>query len=93
MIETLLAGVVVAVCAALMLRLLIGDVRRHRLDAAVSRRWRNARLRVRDAWQWRSVRRNAAREAEDAIRRASQGAKREGNVIRPKQFESPKKPH
>jgi hypothetical protein len=93
MTEILLAGGVVAVCAVLLLRLLLGDVRRHRLDAAVSRRWRSARLGVREAWQWRSVRRNAAREAEDAIRRARQGAKRDGNVIRPKQFESPKKPH
>lgn len=93
MIQTLLAGAVVAVCAVLLLRLLIGDVRRHRLDAAVARRWRVVKLSAREAWQWRGVRRSAAREAEDVIRRARHGAKRDGNVIRPKQFESPKKPH
>lgn len=93
MIQTLLAGAVVAVCALLMLRLLIGDVRRHRFDAAVARRWRSAKLRVREAWQWRGVRRHAAREAEDVIRRAKHRARREGNVIRPEQFESPRKPH
>jgi len=93
MIEIVLAGGVVAVCAALLLRLLIGDVRRHRFDAAVSHRWRRSRMRLRDAWQWRSVRRSAAREAQDAIRRARHRAQHDGNVIRPKQFESPKKPH
>lgn len=93
MIETLLAGGVVAVCALLLLRLMIGDVRRYKLDAAVLRRWRSVQRRLREAWQWRAVRRAAAREAEDVIHRARHGARRDGNVIRPKQFESPKKPH
>lgn len=99
MIESLLAGAVVALCVVLLLRLLLGDVRRHRLDTAVLRRWRTTRLRAREAWQWRGVRRRALRETEDVIRRARQSPKREGegegkdNVIRPKQFESPRKPH
>ncbi|HEU4459163.1 MAG TPA: hypothetical protein VFR90_08585 [Methylibium sp.] len=93
MIEIWLAGAVLAVCVVLLVRLVVGDVRRHRFDAFVARRWQALRTRLREGWQWRGVRRRAAREADEAIRRARHKAKRDGNVIRPEQFESPKKPH
>jgi hypothetical protein len=35
----------------------------------------------------------AAREAEQAIRRAQRNVQRDGNVIRPDSFKGPRKPH
>ncbi len=51
------------------------------------------RLLARRLWFWRTHRRSAAREAEDAIRRAQRKVQREGNVIRPDSFKGPRKPH
>jgi hypothetical protein len=47
----------------------------------------------RRVWFWRSHRRTAAREAEEAIRRAQSKVRRDGNVIRPDSFKGPRKPH
>ena len=44
-------------------------------------------------WFWRAHRQHAAREAEEAIRRAQRKVKRDGNVIRPDSFKGPRKPH
>ena len=44
-------------------------------------------------WFWRAHRQRAAREAENAIRRAQRSVERDGNVIRPDSFKGPRKPH
>ena len=92
MIEPVLAGLVLAVCAVLGVRLLIGARRRQRFDAAL----RRGLLRLRHtagAWRrWRSARRDAeqaARVADEAIRRARRRSEREGNVYTPKEFRKP----
>jgi hypothetical protein len=100
-IEALFAGVVLAVCAVLMLRLLLGAKRRARFDAAVRRAWSRWRSFADAAWHWRSRRREAERAAEAAIRRArgreasGNGAdgEWEGNVYKPKSFRKPRKLH
>jgi hypothetical protein len=92
-IEKVFAGVALAVCAALLLRMAVSERQRVRLDAAWERALRRSRQLARRAWFWRAHRRRATREAEDAIRRARQSVKRDGNVIRPDSFKGPRKPH
>jgi hypothetical protein len=89
MIERVLAAVVLAVCAAMLLRLLIGQRRRYRLDAALRRSWFRLRHAAVSARRWRSSRREAARVANDAIRRASRRGDWDGNVNTPKSFRKP----
>lgn len=93
MIEKVLAAIALAVCAALLLRMALPERQRWRVDAA----WRSAvmrgRLLARRIWFWRSHRQAAAREAEEAIRRAQRKVQRDGNVIRPDSFKGPRKPH
>ena len=97
MFEKMFAALALAVCAVLLLRLLIGERRRYRFDAAARRVWVALRrfglwLRRSGAWlyHWRSSRRNAAQAAEEAIRRA-RGADGswDGNVYKPKSFRKP----
>ena len=88
------AGVVLAVCALLLLRLLIGAERRQRVDAAL-RRWAlTARRHLFLMWHWRASRRAAARVAEETIRRARRkdvpaDGEWDGNVYKPKSFRKP----
>lgn len=89
MIEKVLAGVALAICAGMLLRMLIGARRRARLDAGLRRFWLGLRARVIATWRWRSARKEAERVAEDAIRRARDGVQRDGNVYRPKSFKRP----
>lgn len=70
MIEKLFAAIVLAACAVLMLRLLLGPRRRARFDAAARRLWSRIGHAADGAWHWRGRRRTAARAAEEAIRRA-----------------------
>lgn len=92
--ESLLAGGVLAVCVLLLLRLLLGVPRRARIDAAMARAANGVRRRVLRLWRLPAQRRAAAREADEAIRRAARTeARREGNVIRPEAFREPRKPH
>ena len=94
LIEKLFAGAVVLFCVALLLRQFIGARRRGRLDAVLGRQWRRVRDRVLRVWRWPAARRRAQREAEAAIRRArGDGARRDDNVIRPKQFGKDRKLH
>ena len=105
MIEKLFAGIVLAVCAVLMLRLLIGARRRARFDAAVRRAWGRLRWFLDTVWHWRSRRRAAQRAADAVIRRArgreanghgdddSRDGEWEGNVYKPKSFRKPRKLH
>jgi hypothetical protein len=57
------------------------------------RTWFSMRAFARRLARGRSERRNAAAAAEDAIRRARDASERDGNVIRPKAFRRPRKPH
>jgi hypothetical protein len=92
-VENVLAGLVLAVCVVLLVRLLLGSYQRQRLDAAVARRFHASRRAAREAWRWRGAKRRAAREADEVIGRARRRARREGNVIHPESFETPRKPH
>lgn len=84
--EHVLAALVVAVCAVLLLRLLIGEKRRARLDAALRRAVRSVRGLAMSARH----RREAARVAEEAIERARQrSGEWDGNVYKPKSFRKP----
>ena len=99
-----LAAITLAVCAVLIARLLMGETRRWRFDAAVQRAWHaTTRRAVRAwnttkrhtlwAWRWPGARRAAAREAEEAIRRAARSAGEwDGKVYRPDAFHK-KPPH
>lgn len=93
MLENIFAAIALLVCVALLLRMTLPQRHQQRVDAA----WRHAvqrgRLLTRRLWFWREHRRSAAREAEDAIRRAQRKVTRDGNVTRPDSFKGPRKPH
>ena len=93
MVETVFAGITLAVCVAMLLRLMLGDRRRQRFDAVVRRAWAACRRIALRTFRWRSSRREAAAAADDAIRRARGPVHRDGNVIRPRSFRGPRKPH
>ncbi len=84
--EKVLAGVLLAVCLVLALRMVLGTQRRRRLDdwfAALPERMRRLR-------HWRADREQARRVADEAIRRArGEEVERDGNVYRPKSFKKP----
>ena len=88
--QNLVAGVALAVCLALLLRMGLREPQRRRVDAAFRQALQRGRQLARRAWFWPRRRRHAAREAEDAIRRAQ---RRGSNVVRPDQFKRPRKPH
>ena len=93
MVETAFAIVIVAACAAMLIRLAIGPARRWWLDAWLLARWRSGTRRMHALWHWRTARAAAKRAADEALQRARTGVHRDGNVIRPKSFRSPRKPH
>lgn len=97
LIDGVLAGIALAVCVVLLLRLVVGARRRDRFDAAARRTWRASRQRAVALWRWPGQRRAAARAADEIIRRAARrDADQDGNVIRPKAFHEgrgPRKPH
>lgn len=92
MVEKIFAGIVLAVCGVLMLRLLLGERRRYRFDAALRRFVVAVRVKALHLWHWRSAHRQARRDAEEAIRRAREG-EWDGNVYKPKSFKRPRKLH
>lgn len=96
-IDHLLAGIALAVCVLLLLRLAIGARRRDRLDAVCLRAARAGRRALSALWRWPGRRRAAMRAADDLIRRAARrDVDHDGNVIRPKAFHDgrgPRKPH
>jgi len=92
-IEKIFAGIALAVCAVLLLRMALPARQQQRLDAAWRRSVLSSRLLARRVWFWRAHRRSAAREAEEAIHRAQRKIRRDGNVIRPDSFKGPRKPH
>ena len=89
--DKILAALTLAACAVLLARLLMGETRRWRFDAAARRAWFATQRRFMRVWNWRTSRRAAARAAEDAIRRARQkdGGEWDGNVYKPKSFRKP----
>ena len=91
-ITRVLAGIVLAVCLALLLRMVIGARLRGRIDAVVLRTWHKLRRR-RQPLPTRPERRadpkEAARMAQEAIRRASRRGSWEGNVYKPDAFRPP----
>jgi len=90
--DKILAALTLAACAVLLARLLMGETRRWRFDAAVRRGWFTTQRRFLLMWHWRASKRAAAKAAEDAIRRARQkkdGGEWEGNVYKPKSFRKP----
>lgn len=90
MIERVFAAIVLAACVLLMLRLVVGPRRRQRLDAVMRRAWFALRRFGLSVWHWRSSRREAAKVAEEAIRRArSADGSWDGNVYKPKSFRKP----
>jgi hypothetical protein len=93
MIEKLLAGGVLLVCVALLLRQTLRKQHRQRVDAAAFRAVSASRRLAHRLWFWRAHRQRAAREAENAIRRAQRSVEHDGNVIRPDSFKVPRKPH
>jgi hypothetical protein len=98
-IRIVLAGLIIAVCVALLLRLLLDPRRRARFDAWVRRSVGAVRTTVLRAWRWPSARRNAARAAREAIKRAarreteSEGGQRERKSDGSQHSRGPRKPH
>ena len=89
MIEPVLAAVVLALCVALLLRLLIGARRRQRFDGALRRAVQWLRRKAGALRHWRASRRAAAQAANDAIRRARGRGEWDGNVYTPKSLRKP----
>jgi hypothetical protein len=84
--ERVFAAAIFAVCIALLLRLAIGARRRARLDSALRRAWQALRGTVSSLRH----RREAARVAEEAIKRArARSGEWDGNVYKPKSFRKP----
>ena len=90
--------------ALLLARLFLGERRRRRVDAVALHGLAAWRRRAAALWRWRAMRREAARVAEEAIRRARERGRRgnggdedegewDGNVYKPKSFRGPRKPH
>jgi hypothetical protein len=92
-IEKVFAGIALAVCVVLLLRMALPARQQQRLDATCRRSVLRSRQLARRAWFWRTHRQTATREADDAIRRAQRKVQRDGNVIRPDSFKGPRKPH
>lgn len=93
MIEKLPAALTLAVCIVMLVRLMLGGSKRSQFDRGAARAWARLRGQARYLWHWRTTRRRAAAEAEEAIRRARMRLEREGNVYRPDAFQEPRKPH
>ena len=99
MIEQVLAGLGLAVCVLLLLRLTLNAPRRYRVDSALRRGWQAGLRLARRPREVRAQKRAAAAQAEELIRRVRREVERDGNVIRPRQFRGsreprePRKPH
>jgi hypothetical protein len=100
MLQNVLAGLGLLLCAALLLRMVLPAPQQRRFDAFWRRLWLRLQAlghATRRQWQQLRAGREARREAADAIERARHGrtpVQRDGNVIRPERFGKPgsKKP-
>jgi Tfp pilus assembly protein PilX len=91
MLEKIFAGIALVVCLALLLRMGLRQHQQQRVDAAAQRMADGSRRLAHRLWFWRAHRQHAAREAEEAIRRAQRKVRRDGNVVRPDSFKGPPK--
>lgn len=93
LVTQVLAGAVLAVCIALLLRMVVGARLRHRIDAVLLGAWQRLRRRPRSGKPVAPARgadaKEAARVAEEAIRRAARRGRWEGNVYKPDAFRPP----
>ena len=80
MIEKLLAALVLIVCLVMLGRMMLSARQQQRFDAML-RNWRDGlrSLRDRRPWQRRAARQDAARTADEAIRKARRAASRRPN--------------
>jgi hypothetical protein len=104
-IEAILASVGLVICVVLLIRMGLSPRLQHRLDGITRRSVQSVKRFVVACYQQPLARRNAARAAAEAIRRArtrSAGdgkdaprweGEREGNLYKPKSFKRPRKPH
>jgi len=97
--EKVMAGLVLAVCLVLLLRIFLSPRLRSRFDRSALNAWHRLRHGFGRLGRRRSARTSrapnpeeAAKVAEEAIRRAQEGSWR-GNVYTPKSFRKPRKPH
>ncbi|WIV97107.1 hypothetical protein [Kinneretia aquatilis] len=95
MIANVFAALGLLTCLLLALRMALPAARQRQVDAALRRSWLRLRELASQLRHWRShrqLRKQAAAEAAELIRRAKarEDVDREGNVYRPKQFD-PKK--
>lgn len=90
MLEKIVPALIVVACVAALLRLLLGERRRHRVERAIARWSRNVRSRLAGVFTLNADRRRARRAADEAIRRAREGGEWDGNVYRPKSFQGKK---
>ena len=88
-LERILAALVLVACALLLVRLMLGPRRRARLDAGLRSFAYATRRRATALRRWRSTRREAARVADEAIRRARGRGEWDGNVYTPKATRKP----
>ena len=90
MVTKLIAGLTLAVCMVLLLRLCIRARPRERVDASLRRAWSSTRRAAVNVWHWRAARRQAQQAADAAIQRAQRKAasafERDGNVYKPDAF-------
>ena len=93
--ESILAGLVLATCVVLAVRLLLGPRQQRRFDAWLRAAWTGLIGRVQRLRHWRSDRAAAKKAADEAIERAARRANGQwdGNVHRSDSFKGPKKPH
>jgi hypothetical protein len=94
MAEKIIAGITIAVCAVLLLRLCVGARLRYRFDFIARNAWSATRRTALNLWHWRSSRREAQQAADAAIHRAQRKAasafERDGNVYKPDAFRGSK---
>ena len=92
--ERLLAGLALAVCVVMLLRLALPAPRRQRFDRVLLKIWHRLSLAVIKLIQWPAQRRAARAAAQDAIRRAQNKPSGQwtGNVYTPDSFGSERKP-
>jgi hypothetical protein len=86
------AGLTLAVCLVLMVRLGLSPRLRRRFDGWALHSGHTIRRFSHRLLHWRATRNEAARAAEEAIERARRGSW-DGNVYSPKSFRKPRKPH
>lgn len=91
MTEKILAGLVLAACVVMLLRMALSARRRDVLDRRLRAAWHGMRQWGSQLLHGRARHRAAQQAAQEAIRRAQEG-RWDGNVYRPDAFRKPRKP-